>query len=931
MVTRKPFITLTALWLVLALASNSYADISNAAVLFLRIAPGARAAGMGEAFVAIADDATATHWNPAGLGAYPLADTWLEAKVPSHLQPLKAIATLKKEGGKEYQNYDVWAITSQGLARYDHRKWHLGEVFSTKTDQTVEGIVKSYYNVDDEERLAQMVQAVAETNNAKSLSYLEKLRDSVMAVLPGDYSDPESLESGFDSLLTGYQRCLINWEKVREVEKLLSDGMKDSALTEMETDRINFAVEKSRNRFIPEELMIPYSTLFGTELTAIASVEEALLVGLADGLFSYNGKRWRKLTDVEDLPSNNIHCLFATHTDIYIGTDNGLARFTGQQVTSVDGVEQLPKGSVTAIGAGGRDDVWIALNNDLYHWDGENWSNSFEYTVVLDDTPEKIAEKFALYGTTLGREKYLAKFHELNQNLLESGPGTGEGKQVPTDSMPPPPDDSSAIDSRMSPDADTATEVVSPESENPADDTALTGQAELETAEATAAPGSLAPGLVVRAPYLAEVKGNVNAIYVSFNKVWIGTDFGVMVFNTKQWALPGYRDHVVEEGQTLNNLIQMKAHKDLVSALSYAAVICDINDLEYELDEPLVAGQVVKIPRNPAAAAVNGISGQPDRVYFATTDGLLKFDNDGWGYVYEQGMDCANAVHVEAKENGLWVASDRKIVIKANGRAEIALMYAKWLPELADDLYYGFFSFTANTGSWGTFGGNVTYISYGRFARTTISPEVLEEFDSFDIAFTASYGTALSGKLKGGISAKVIYSRLSDQGAGAEQGQGTSTGFGIDLGLLYQMSPRLNWGLALTNLGPKMAYIDASQADELPRNLSFGFAYKLLQSEFYRLLVATEVNKIMVGLGDGFREELKQVTLHGGAEFMYANIIAFRGGYIHDEEGKLKTFTFGVGLYLKNTLKFDFGYYFGSSSNESRKGIKPLTFSLVIP
>ena len=95
--------------------------------------------------------------------------------------------------------------------------------------------------------------------------------------------------------------------------------------------------------------------------------------------------------------------------------------------------------------------------------------------------------------------------------------------------------------------------------------------------------------------------------------------------------------------------------------------------------------------------------------------------------------------------------------------------------------------------------------------------------------------------------------------------------------------------------------------------------------------MATEVNKILVGLGDGFGEELKQVTLHGGAEFMYANIIAFRGGYIHDEEGKLKTFTFGVGLYLKNTLKFDFGYYFGSSSNESRKGIKPLTFSLVIP
>ncbi|HOC89567.1 MAG TPA: UPF0164 family protein, partial [bacterium] len=42
--------------------------VSESAVLFLQISPGARAAGMGEAFVALADDATAVYYNPAGLG-----------------------------------------------------------------------------------------------------------------------------------------------------------------------------------------------------------------------------------------------------------------------------------------------------------------------------------------------------------------------------------------------------------------------------------------------------------------------------------------------------------------------------------------------------------------------------------------------------------------------------------------------------------------------------------------------------------------------------------------------------------------------------------------------------------------------------------------------------------------------------------------------
>lgn len=42
--------------------------VSESAVLFLLISPGARAPGMGEAFAAVADDATAAFYNPAGLG-----------------------------------------------------------------------------------------------------------------------------------------------------------------------------------------------------------------------------------------------------------------------------------------------------------------------------------------------------------------------------------------------------------------------------------------------------------------------------------------------------------------------------------------------------------------------------------------------------------------------------------------------------------------------------------------------------------------------------------------------------------------------------------------------------------------------------------------------------------------------------------------------
>ncbi|MEE8405430.1 MAG: hypothetical protein V3S17_08565, partial [candidate division Zixibacteria bacterium] len=134
----------------LSIVSETKAEISNAAVLFLRIAPGARPAALGESYVAIADDATATHWNPAGLGSYPLADSWKEASIPAHLRPIKALAALKKDGGGSgHLAFDIWAISPKGMVRYDNKNWNLGEVFSTRTDETLVSKVRSYFNISD--------------------------------------------------------------------------------------------------------------------------------------------------------------------------------------------------------------------------------------------------------------------------------------------------------------------------------------------------------------------------------------------------------------------------------------------------------------------------------------------------------------------------------------------------------------------------------------------------------------------------------------------------------------------------------------------------------------------------------------------------------------------------------------------------------------
>jgi len=69
-----------------ALATEPFAKVGTYALPFLKIGVSARAVGMGNAFTALANDATATYWNPAGLvdmtrTSISLNHTWWPADI----------------------------------------------------------------------------------------------------------------------------------------------------------------------------------------------------------------------------------------------------------------------------------------------------------------------------------------------------------------------------------------------------------------------------------------------------------------------------------------------------------------------------------------------------------------------------------------------------------------------------------------------------------------------------------------------------------------------------------------------------------------------------------------------------------------------------------------------------------------------------------
>ena len=873
----------------LSMAGDAVADISNAAVLFLRIAPGSRAAGMGEAYVAIADDATATHWNPAGLGNYPLSDTWIEAGIPEAYRPLRGFAPLSTGGDHNYLDYDIWAITPQGLIRYDNKKWQAEEVFGTRTDETVTQKVQTYFQVTDDARLASMVDRVAESNNAGTLEELTALRDQVAAAFPADYDRFEAISQDLDSLLASFRLCRVNWDKVREVRERLSEGMKDSTLTDTECDRIAVALERSRNRYLPEDLRIPYSALFDAEPTSVASNGEILLVGSADGLARFNGKNWVFVTQEDGQSLTGVTSLQTIGGSIIVGTNTGIGVFRGLTVSPLSGDSAgMPSGSIEAIGGNALTELYAVVNDDLYRFNGMAWTNATSYTVAIDDTLEKIAERYSIYGTVADRDRFIEKY----KSIQATHPVQPSVSPAPT-----------AADS-------TSDTVAAVDTTITAVDTTITA-VDTTTAVTTAAAGipgvdsPLTPGAQIHVPLASSVKGQVRTIFVDVaQRVWLGTDLGVVYFDGQRWIMPGYTEHAIVPGETLDSLAARRSGLSEEQQVAYRALLADINDTD---GNELVEGTSVKVYSNPAAQPVNEISGDGKTVFVATQAGLIEFDGRNWSRTGLRGLTRDNIVGLRLLGNESWIAGDTRLVVKGRGRSEISLMHVNWLPELASDLYYEFLAVTSNN-DWGTIGGSITFISYGEFLRTGETGEVLGQFESYDIAAAVSYGTSLTSKLKGGITAKIIHSRLSPQGAGVEQGSGTATGLAVDLGMLYNMSSRLTLGAAVTNLGPEMTYIDAAQSDDLPRNLAIGFAYKLLRSDYTSFIITAELNKLLVGLNKSPKAELAESIFNTGAEFTYANLFSARAGYIYDKEGEIKTPTLGFGLSPFTWGEFDFAY-----------------------
>jgi hypothetical protein len=310
-----------------------------------------------------------------------------------------------------------------------------------------------------------------------------------------------------------------------------------------------------------------------------------------------------------------------------------------------------------------------------------------------------------------------------------------------------------------------------------------------------------------------------------------------------------------------------------------------------------------------------------------------------------------------------------------------SLSYSPWLGKLVNDMSVsyltGFFKIDDNS----AFGFDLRYFNMGDVQLTDGLGNPLGEFNPRDIAIGGTYSRKLSSNLGLGISARFIHSNLTgsiSSVGGSESRPGISVG--TDVGLFYtkpifagSKEGNFSWGVNLSNIGPKITYNSADDLDYIPTNLRIGTAYSLDLDPLNTITFALDFNKLLVptppiystnedgslltddngnlvispGNGKdpnrplisgmfgsfsdapgGFSEEMQEVMISFGVEYMYNEKFAVRTGYFYENpnKGGRRYFTMGVGFDLKK-LGFDFSYLVPQTQNHPLA--ETLRFSLL--
>ncbi len=287
-------------------------------------------------------------------------------------------------------------------------------------------------------------------------------------------------------------------------------------------------------------------------------------------------------------------------------------------------------------------------------------------------------------------------------------------------------------------------------------------------------------------------------------------------------------------------------------------------------------------------------------------------------------------------------------------KSGVGVSYTPYLSKLVSDVFLAnlnYYNVINDRSSWST---SFKYFSLGDIDILQNPQDVPYLENPNEFTLDASYTLKLNDNFSMGVTGRFLMSDVKLQSVDSDSSSASS--FAVDISGFFQSDERAYenfngiWraGFNISNMGPRMKYEELGKNNFIPTNLKIGSAFDFIFDSSNKLSLNLELNKLLVpspsipvynsndqiigynqedisflsGLfksfgdaPDGFSEEIKEITLALGLEYLYNDSFALRVGYFgeNEDKGARKYITFGTGFRLDD-INIDLSYLLSTSN-----------------
>ncbi len=291
-------------------------------------------------------------------------------------------------------------------------------------------------------------------------------------------------------------------------------------------------------------------------------------------------------------------------------------------------------------------------------------------------------------------------------------------------------------------------------------------------------------------------------------------------------------------------------------------------------------------------------------------------------------------------------------------RAGVAASYTPWLRQLVNDINLAYVSGFYRLGDYQALSASLRYFSLGEVSTSSSADGATDmTISPYEMAVDVAYSRMLSENFSAAVALRFIFSDIT-----YDYSDETTPGkaFAADIALYwnrYFAGRNREWnmgiGLNISNIGSKISYGGDDNAEFIPTNLRLGMNFLIPINEYNKFSLAVDANKLLVptypkqyegeadqdytdrvqkdyydispiagifkSFGDapnGFKEEMQEIQVSFGLEYIYNDRFSLRAGYHHESEnkGNRKYLTVGAGFRM-SVFSLDAGYVFSTAQS----------------